>query len=118
IFNLNGKYKFNAPMVGFGAGVYALALAARTAPAEAAACGAYFDESTLPATTSSGSTTGSGTTATSGAGGSDGAGGSGSSGGIDSGCGCVLTPHPGGGFAALALLALAAGRARRKAKRD
>ena len=113
----NGKYKFNAPMVGFGAGVYALALAARTAPPDAAACGAYFDESTLPATTSSGSTTGSGTTATSGGGGSDGVGGSGSSGGSDSGCGCSLAPHPGGGFAALALLALAAGRARRRAKR-
>jgi MYXO-CTERM domain-containing protein len=110
----NGKYKFNAPMVGFGAGVYALALAERSAPLDDAACGAYFDESTLSASTSSGSGTGA-TTGTGGAGGA-GSGGSGSGGESDGGCGCGLAPHPGGGFAALALLALAAGRARRRAR--
>ena len=104
----NGKYKFNAPMVGFGAGVYALALAERSTPLDGAACGAYFDESTLSTTTSSGTGTAAATTGT------GGAGGSGGSGESDGGCGCGLAPRPGGGFAALALLALAAGRARRR----
>lgn len=110
----NGKYKFNAPMVGFGAGVYALALAERAAPLDGAACGAYFDESTLSATTSSGTTT----TGSSGVGGAGtgGAGGSGGTGESDSGCGCGVAPRPGGGIAAFALLALAAGRARRRAR--
>jgi hypothetical protein len=36
----SGAWKFNAPMVGFGAGVYLLALRPPIAPA----CGAYFDE--------------------------------------------------------------------------
>ncbi|MBL8949142.1 MAG: glycosyl hydrolase [Myxococcaceae bacterium] len=35
-----GAWKFNAPMIGFGAGAYLLALAAPEAPA----CGAYYDE--------------------------------------------------------------------------
>ncbi|XXF77803.1 glycosyl hydrolase [Myxococcaceae bacterium GXIMD 01537] len=39
-----GAYKFNAPMVGFGAGAYALALAQRASGAVDPACGAYFDE--------------------------------------------------------------------------
>ncbi len=39
-----GAYKFNAPMVGFGAGAYALALAHRAQPAADPACGEYFDE--------------------------------------------------------------------------
>jgi len=111
----NGKYKFNAPMVGFGAGVYALALAERTAPLDGPACGAYFDESTLSVVTGSG--TGTGMTGTSGTGGNAGEGGSGSSGESDSGCGCGVAPRPGAGWAALALVALAAGRARRRAKR-
>ncbi len=38
-----GAWKFNAPMVGFGAGAYLLALQPPLGPA----CGAYFDESTL-----------------------------------------------------------------------
>ncbi len=119
----NGKYKFNAPMVGFGAGVYALALAERTSPLDGPACGAYFDEGMLPAVTSSG--TGAGMTATSGASGtggasataSVGAGGSDGGGESDSGCGCGVAPRPGAGWAALALVALAAGRARRRTKR-
>lgn len=43
----NGTYKFNVPMVGFGAGAYALALAQRAEATEDPACGAYIDESTL-----------------------------------------------------------------------
>lgn len=42
-----GAYKFNAPMVGFGAGAYALALAQRAGGAGEPACGAYLDESTV-----------------------------------------------------------------------
>jgi hypothetical protein len=61
-----GVYKFNAPMIGFGAGAWALALAGRDAPADPA-CGAYYDES------------GTGTGGSGGAGGS-GAGGTGASG--------------------------------------
>lgn len=38
-----GAWKFNAPMVGFGAGVYALALAHRGGVALEPACGAYED---------------------------------------------------------------------------
>lgn len=38
-----GAWKFNAPMVGFGAGVYALALAHRGGVALEPACGAYDD---------------------------------------------------------------------------
>ncbi|MBX5482565.1 MAG: glycosyl hydrolase [Myxococcaceae bacterium] len=38
-----GAYKFNAPMIGFGAGAWVLAMAERAAPTEPA-CGAYFDE--------------------------------------------------------------------------
>lgn len=44
-----GAWKFNAPMVGFGAGVYALALAHRDAGVVEPACGAFFDESVLDA---------------------------------------------------------------------
>lgn len=41
---LTGTYKFNAPMLGFGAGAYALALAHRAGAMADPACGAYFDE--------------------------------------------------------------------------
>lgn len=50
----NGTYKFNSPMVGFGAGAYALALAHRADPTADPACGAYFDESTLSKTPDAG----------------------------------------------------------------
>ena len=39
----SGAYAFNSPMIGFGAGAWVLALAARGAPVDPA-CGAYFDE--------------------------------------------------------------------------
>ncbi|MCP3143942.1 glycoside hydrolase family 15 protein [Pyxidicoccus xibeiensis] len=45
---MEGTYKFNTPMAGFGAGAYALALAQRAQPsAFDIACGGYLDESTL-----------------------------------------------------------------------
>jgi hypothetical protein len=40
----DGTYKFNTPMVGFGAGAYALALAQRAGAFADPACGAYFLE--------------------------------------------------------------------------
>lgn len=40
----SGAWKFNAPMVGFGAGAYALALAQRAAGTTDPACGAFFAE--------------------------------------------------------------------------
>lgn len=45
----SGAWKFNAPMVGFGAGAYALALAQRAAGAIDPACGAFFDEGAVDA---------------------------------------------------------------------
>lgn len=51
----SGHYKFNAPMLGFGAGAYALALAHRAGKFADPACGAYFAED-------SGETTGDETT--------------------------------------------------------
>jgi GH15 family glucan-1,4-alpha-glucosidase len=44
-----GAWKFNAPMVGFGAGVYALALAQRATGTIEPACDEFFDESVLDA---------------------------------------------------------------------
>ncbi|WP_426734896.1 glycoside hydrolase family 15 protein [Myxococcus faecalis] len=51
---LNGTYKYNSPMVGFGAGAYALALAHRAEGTADPACGAYLDESTLTKTPDAG----------------------------------------------------------------
>ncbi len=45
----SGAWKFNAPMVGFGAGAYVLALAQRAAGTIEPACGAFFDEGSLDA---------------------------------------------------------------------
>lgn len=45
----SGAWKFNAPMVGFGAGAYALALAQRAAGSIEPACGEFFDEGVLDA---------------------------------------------------------------------
>lgn len=44
-----GAWKFNAPMVGFGAGAYVLALAHRAAGTIDPACGAFFDEGVVDA---------------------------------------------------------------------
>jgi hypothetical protein len=38
-----GEYKFNTPMLGFGAGAWALALAARAGDVEQPACGQYWE---------------------------------------------------------------------------
>ena len=43
-----GAWKFNAPMVGFGAGVYVLALAQRATGAPEPACGVYFEDEASP----------------------------------------------------------------------
>ncbi len=43
-----GRWKFNAPMVGFGAGAYVLALAQRASGAPEPACGAYFEAQPSP----------------------------------------------------------------------
>jgi GH15 family glucan-1,4-alpha-glucosidase len=43
-----GVWKFNAPMVGFGAGVYVLALDHRASGRIDPACGAFFDEQAVP----------------------------------------------------------------------
>jgi GH15 family glucan-1,4-alpha-glucosidase len=79
-----GKYKFNAPMAGFGAGVYALALATRAGMFGDPACGAYYQGSA-----------GSGGAGGEGGGGAGGAG-AGSGGsmvdpGAEGGCDCRLT---------------------------
>lgn len=39
-----GVWKFNAPMIGFGAGAFALALEHRAMDVDGPACGAYYDE--------------------------------------------------------------------------
>ncbi|KYF65644.1 glycoside hydrolase family 15 protein, partial [Sorangium cellulosum] len=58
----SGAYKFNAPMIGFGAGVYALALAARDGLVVGPACGAYFDEGDTSGSAGGGPTSGAGGT--------------------------------------------------------
>jgi MYXO-CTERM domain-containing protein len=49
---LAGTYKFNTPMLGFGAGAYALAMAHRAGAFADPACGAYFDEGDVGGTDS------------------------------------------------------------------
>jgi GH15 family glucan-1,4-alpha-glucosidase len=107
-----GKYKFNAPMIGFGAGVYALALATRAGMFKDPACGAYYQ----------------GDIGAGGAGGEGGAGGSGGTGAggagaeTEGGCDCGLVSSSGrgsstqlaafGAWVAASLLALARRRRR------
>ncbi|WP_438008024.1 glycoside hydrolase family 15 protein [Sorangium sp. So ce321] len=119
----SGVYKFNVPMIGFGAGVYALALAARDGLVVGPACGAYFDEGAA-----SGSGAGGGPASGSGAGGGPASGGGGPGGGDgdsdgggaedDAGCGCRLAPAEGAApWRLLAAAAAAAGLARRRRAR-
>ena len=127
-----GHYKFNAPMIGFGSGVFALAWFAQSGELTDAACGAYYPEENTGGTGGAGGSTSSGG---GGAGGSNGgSGGATSSGGSTigggfvggsggsnegGGCGCrtandeTRTP---GFVTALALLAIGAtiGRRRRR----
>lgn len=58
----DGTYKFNTPMLGFGAGAYTLALAHRAGGfgADDPACGAYFEEEGSGTTTGGEETTGTG----------------------------------------------------------
>jgi MYXO-CTERM domain-containing protein len=107
-----GVYKFNAPMVGFGAGVYALALVERSREADPA-CGAYYDES---ASTGAG---GASSSSTGGGGASAGAGGSDARASSDEagGCGCRLAGgSPSGAWVAALALALTFARRRRRAQ--
>ncbi|WP_437690174.1 glycoside hydrolase family 15 protein [Sorangium sp. So ce176] len=116
----SGAYKFNAPMIGFGAGVYALALAARDGLVVGPACGAYFDEGDTSGSAGGGPASGAGGTGgagvAGGGGGSGGAGGGGGSGVLDdAGCGCRLAPTEGAGrWPLLAAAAAAVGLARRR----
>lgn len=103
-----GAYKFNAPMAGFGAGAYVLALAHRASSGADPACGEYFDESVLvkPGTPDAGTpSTDAGT------GSPDGGTGGEPTEPDDSGCGCGA-----GGAGVLAVWALVslAGVARRR----
>ncbi|HEY4119303.1 MAG TPA: glycoside hydrolase family 15 protein [Byssovorax sp.] len=124
-------YKFNAPMIGFGAGAFTLAVANRASALDDPACGAYFDESTLSGS-GGGSTAGAGGASTTGAGGASGAGGGaglstgassdtfGPQGAADDGaCSCVDGAAPRGSSAPAAAAALLAGLAlasRRRAR--
>lgn len=121
-----GTYKFNAPMIGFGAGAWVLALADRAAAADPA-CGAYFDD---PGTGGAGGAgDGGGGGSAGGAVGGNGSGGGPGWGGLggdgatpsdDGGCGCRAAGDGDGGaepfVAGVVFLALAAlGRRVRRA---
>lgn len=115
-----GKYKFNAPMIGFGAGVYALALATRAGMFNDPACGAYYG-----GPVGTGGSGGAGGEGGSGGSGATGSGGVGASSETESGCDCRMT-SPGesgatsrlagfGAWIAASLLALARRRRSRRA---
>jgi hypothetical protein len=127
-----GHYKFNAPMVGFGAGVFTLALFARDGVLTDPACGAYYPEEG-----GSGGAGGGGNGGEGGSGGSGGAtgttttttstgdgasGGSGGAGGDDideGGCGCRAAGRSNerGALSALAFAALATALLTRRRRR-
>ena len=137
---VTGEYKFNTPMLGFGAGAYALALAHRAGALDDPACGAYFDEAaggtstggdtgdtttgggsgstgvdptTSAATTSSGGSSTGGDPATSGAATSPATAGLTAGEPVDTGCGCASDRS--GGAWALWLPLVALVRRRRRA---
>jgi hypothetical protein len=95
-----GKYKFNAPMLGFGAGAYALALAARAGVLVDPACGAYYIEGPDGAG-------GAAPSSSSGSGATTGSGGSGDGDGEGGGCGCRYQSGPFAGALSLSVSALA-----------
>ena len=105
----DGTYKFNTPMLGFGAGALGLTLAHRQGLFTDAACGAYYDESGLgEGGTDTGATSDTGAET-----GGDDAGGDG-----DGGCGCHVAPRGGGAYAlAMACLGLFWRRRRGHARR-
>ena len=90
----SGAWKFNAPMVGFGAGAYVLALQQRAAGAVAPACEVFFENET---STDGGSGGGSGGGGGTGVGGGAGGGSGGGSGGSGGGGGFVVETGGGGG---------------------
>ena len=105
-----GEYKFNAPMVGFGAGVFALAVAARDGLVTGPACGAYYEQGGAGGAGGGGGGGGASSASSSAATGGGGVG----AGGLEDGdCGCgVVGAAPAGrarAQAAWALLAAAAG---------
>ncbi|MCC6558480.1 MAG: glycosyl hydrolase [Polyangiaceae bacterium] len=109
-----GTYKFNAPMVGFGAGAFALAVAARDGVLSGPACGVYHE-----GTTGAGGGGGAGGHGAGGSGAGAGAGGVDrpEGGDVDEGCGCRAAGSDDtslAAWAALALGALAAAAARRR----
>lgn len=132
-----GTYKFNTPMVGFGAGAFALAVLHREGLVTEPACGAYHDMASgsggAGATTGAGG--GGGAGASSGAGGAGGTepgttttsssaagvgGGAGATPSDEGGCGCRVGPSASGGSLAslaLALLSVLRRRARGKSRR-
>ena len=97
-----GAWKFNAPMIGFGAGAYALSLMERARP-DGPACGAYHPEPKPPADAG---TPDAGITPDAGAPGGEGDGGE-----PPAGCGCGSASGAIGGLAMLLLLGLARRRA-------
>ncbi|MEZ4300944.1 MAG: glycoside hydrolase family 15 protein [Polyangiaceae bacterium] len=95
-----GHYKFNAPMVGFGSGAYALALFARDGVLTDPACGEYYDDAIETGGAGGGGAGGAGgsggnggstgttmSTSSAGSGGGGGDGGGGAGGG-EGDCGC------------------------------
>lgn len=124
-----GKYKFNAPMVGFGSGAFTLALFARDGVLVDPACGAYFVEPGGSGGSgggggSGGASGGAGGSTTTSTGAANGGGGSGGGDTIDDGggCGCrtasVDEAASGGGLrACAALLAIALGAVLRGRRR-
>lgn len=89
---LSGAWKFNAPMVGFGAGAYVLALQQRAA-GEDPACGVYFEDESAPDAGGTGGGAGGGSAVGGGSasGGGSVGGGTGGGGGASmpsSGCNC------------------------------
>jgi MYXO-CTERM domain-containing protein len=124
-----GHYKFNAPMIGFGAGAYSLALFARDGVLTDPACGAYFVEGGGGGGAGGdggggdggnggdGGSTSSGSTATSNGGSGEGGSGGGGSSLEDGGCGCRTTSGDDRGAFAAALLAAALGAALRGRRR-
>jgi GH15 family glucan-1,4-alpha-glucosidase len=104
-----GTYKFNAPMAGFGAGAWALALFDREGALGDPACGAYFDEGGgggSGGTGSGGPTSGVGAGLPNDDGASDG-----------DGCGCRVASAPWSGTAPALAAACMALIARRRSRR-
>lgn len=120
-----GAYKFNAPMLGFGAGAYVLALAQKSGLLVEPACGAYYEDAGTGGSggagggSGGGSSSSGGTTSSSSSGSSGNAAGGAGGGtpGEEGGCGC-RTAGGEGGYAGVMItigLGMAGMRRRRKA---